>query len=382
MDEPRNTRNFQENSLFLTGRPLEVDPDRPHDQTRSIKAMYHKSVTKVYRVLIGGVERPVKVRFLFRWFYWSAYLDSPYFWNTSARGREIQERNRFVYYLVYTEDSNDPIGSVTSYVTEERITSLLYRYYNKTPFEPVSFTGSVRANGVSRIHDSGTDYKSDKQIYVHIPEKTVSALDLHVDDLLDVSVTNKDGYTVVRRYHISMSNKTAIIPLSKFRRLGITTDPLTDNPTIRAIPKGSKINPDQYTYEGGIVSQSNGNPLQMVYKIPKKTAMEHGKPSECIQEYTRFIEVGDTVTVTISPVSDATRYFFHVGTLSKILSVRDTDRRTVSRLLEDTEDEDEQARIRSRMINTATPTEDDLKVPESETVQGWIQTEDEDTEDD
>lgn len=383
-----NSRNFKENELFLTGKPFDINKEHPYDQTKTIESMYRKSKTQEYTIpKIDGSTVKIKVRYVRKWFYWSAFGESSYFWNISARGKEVRERKRFVYYLVYVDGSKNPIGAVSSYITDERLDSLFYRYINKSSFEPVTITGTVRAHNMTSINQLGKPVTSStvgKQPYLSIPDKIVESLDLHVDDLINITVTNSDGYTVTRRYHISKTNKTAVIPLSKFRRLGVTIDPITGMPTIRAVPKGRDCDPEPFTFEYGIIDQENKQEMTFIYMIPKKTALKNNLQTENIQVYSHFIEIGDTVTVHIEPVTDATRFFFNIETLMKIRSVRRRDELIYSAELNKAEEDGDTERIqylKSQWFPCSEPDDKDLCIPVSETVQKWIDTDNTDEED-
>lgn len=381
-----NPRNITENSRFLTGKSLEVRPGREYDQKGSIRAMYHKSVTEIHKVpLKDGTVKTVKVRFVLHFHYWSVFRYSPYFWNKSVRGSALKERKRFVWYDVFVDGSKEPVGAVSSYITDERIDSLLYRYFNRSTWDSLTIEGTVRAHNPVSVKIDGTVRTNDKvgkQPYIHIPESVVSELDLHVDDLVDIHVTNRDGITATRRYHISKANKTAILPLSKFRKLGVVSDPLTKAPVVKSVPKCGRSedgDTDPCSFEGGIIAQIEGEPMTMVYRIPKRIASANGIDHEHILEYTRFIEIGDGVKVTVTPVLDASRFFLNRETLLKIASVRRVDRRVYA---SDLAKAKERGYNNVMDIRKAWLDDDPLPesitdaMPDSEDGQGWIETPD------
>lgn len=131
----------------------------------------------------------------------------------------------FVYFEVkrFSTSGTEFIGRITEYTTEDRLTSLIFRYLHPEHARPctfegmVLFSGGAEGSGVSRMP------------YVEIPDKIIDEAGLMVDDEVQFTLTSM-GDTYTGHYHLSNMGlyrgldgpKTRLIlPLTQVKRLVI-----------------------------------------------------------------------------------------------------------------------------------------------------------------
>lgn len=157
----------------------------------------------------------------------------------------------FIYYEIVRIDGRGTsvLGRITEYTTPERVDSFFYRLNNPDHLKPFSFRAPVRFSGRSEsaIGKGATDTKT---AYVTIPPEVVETYDIHVDDEIEITVTNADGFTHTGVYHVSKMNRnersqrkdgesclpSLIIPLTQFKRGAVVDfpeDPVTHDPPER-----------------------------------------------------------------------------------------------------------------------------------------------------
>lgn len=112
-----------------------------------------------------------------------------------------EDYNRIENYYRIVRDDGYIIGAVSMYVNEERLSSLLYRWYHPEHLQEFSFMARIRENSTS--------------IYVTIPLDYVKKYDIKIDDNIKFSI-NGDK-TVL--YHISKIGKNLGIVLGRVKKL-------------------------------------------------------------------------------------------------------------------------------------------------------------------
>lgn len=243
--------------------------------------------------------------------------------------------HKFVYYQLSrrTNKSTEQIGRITTYTTEERLNSLLYRYYNPGHALGLSFHGRVRLSGSAEDPEAEitaealADGLPSKMPYVTIPADDVLKCDLRVDDEISYTIVNPGGERYTERYHLSTtakpldgSTRSLILPLTRIKRLVMFDD---GTGRARYIKKAD--------YDRHTEDIQKGRALFI--EIP------HYKNGKVVNIETvpvhRFINEGDEVAVTISPeewsynefMDRLGRFDFVINTLKLIESKRRAEAR-------------------------------------------------------
>lgn len=216
--------------------------------------------------------------------------------------------HEFVYFDVKHRHTKgtETIGRITEYTTEDRLTSMIYRYYHPGHAQPftisgqVKFTGGKEGSGVSRMP------------YLDIPDEFVEAYDLHVDDEISATVTCMD-LTYTFSYHLSQKGlyvtdggdtetRRLILPLTQIKRLVVVEDPTTVKEDGTAPPIFKFVT--KKTYDEHTRKIAKGKPLEypIYYKTTKskknpKRKMVFSRAVPC----RRFIDEYVAVTVEIIP---------------------------------------------------------------------------------
>lgn len=105
------------------------------------------------------------------------------------------------YYYRIVRDDGYIIGAISLYVNEERLNSLLYRWYHPDHISEFSFMGRIRENTTS--------------LYITIPLDYIQKYNIMIDD--DIKFRINNGRTVF--YHISKIGKNLGIVLGRVKRL-------------------------------------------------------------------------------------------------------------------------------------------------------------------
>lgn len=200
----------------------------------------------------------------------------------------------FHYYVVFNKSSEKKtvIGRITEHTTEDRLRSMLYRFYNEGHAKPTGFIGFVNFTGTTS-----------RTPYVVVPSRLAEAHDLRVDDEVQICITRPDGHTYTDRYHLShMSlhytddgegsrdgHRMLIVPLVAFKRL-VVVNPGTASEKITYVKKTTY---DEHT-EKLRAGETIG--LSRVVKNP-----EDGGTTTVVDPCIRFIDEGDEVKVDLYP---------------------------------------------------------------------------------
>lgn len=204
------------------------------------------------------------------------------------------KKKYFEYARVFrrTSEGQETIGQITEYTTEDRLKSMLYRFYNPGHASGFSFSGRVRLSGDS---EESRKEKKSKMPYVAIPSEDVSRYDLRVDDEVKITLINKHGEEYSEFYHLSLTanneeenKQSLIVPLPKFKRLVVFKHPLTGVQTFRYVTK--KI----YT------EHTHGLKIGETPLYPFTYSRNHERHLIMVPCH-RFIDEGETVSVTLDP---------------------------------------------------------------------------------
>lgn len=219
-----------------------------------------------------------------------------------AHGENVKTRE-FVYFIVRQISARgiETIGRITEYTTEERLSSMIYRHYNREHASPCAWKGKVLYSG------SSTD--GSRMPYVEIPDSLIDESGLTVDDEVLITVTNERGDSHSEHYHISnmglyvttedLSNvRRYIIPLVGFKRAVVI------EPTGEEIPIHQPIRfVTSSTYRHHSALLSKGEPI--TYKFHYKGRPSKLEPKPPMKEVDlpchRFIEEYSEVTVQLTP---------------------------------------------------------------------------------
>lgn len=202
----------------------------------------------------------------------------------------------FYYYDIVRippRGSRVTVGRVTAYTTPERLDSLFYRYYHPDHLKPFSFSGTVRFSGqadeTTAIHPTLT-----KHPYLSIPREIVTASDIRVDDEIEITVINSDGWTLTECYHVSQMDDYLIVPLSQFKRA-----------VIQDLPEGKKLvfqasGPYAQDSQKLIDHPQEGRP-HFSFKKPIKGPDREPTGEFITVDYVRFINPGDRINIICRP---------------------------------------------------------------------------------
>ena len=214
-------------------------------------------------------------------------------WTHHGKNYEIDKHGnkkpcRFVYYQVSRRSSNktEQIGRITEYTTEERLQSLLYRYFNLGHALGLSFRGRVRLSGPA-------DGLGSKMPYVVIPNEDVARCDLRVDDEISYSIINSRGEEYTEKYHLSQTAKpednttqSMVIPLTRIKRLVILDD---------GTGRARYVRKAEYDLHTELLEK--GEPIFIEIPHTKKGKIDN---IETVPVH-RFINEGEDISVMISP---------------------------------------------------------------------------------
>ncbi len=237
--------------------------------------------------------------------------------------------NDFVYFDVKHKSNSgtDTIGRVTEYTTEDRLASMIYRYYNPDHAKPCTFSGTVSAI-------SGR--KGSKMFYLQIPQFYIEACDLKVDDEVRVNLTCM-GLSYTFFYHLSQTGyfphvgeapqRLLILPLTQVKRLVAVDDPDSIDEFGNASPIFRYVT--KKTYDEHTRQIARGEPLeyQVSYR-PRKTKSNPDRHPvvTAILPCRRFIDEFNEVTAEIIPEAFTVnnwqnahngRFDFAIGTINR-----------------------------------------------------------------
>lgn len=255
----------------------------------------------------------------------------------------------FVYYQLSrrTNKNTEQIGRITTYTTEERLQSLLYRYYNPGHALGLSFHGRVRLSGSAEdpeaeiTPEDRAEGLPSKMPYITIPADDVIKCNLRVDDEISYTIVNPQGERYTERYHLSTtakpldgSTRSLILPLTRIKRLVMFDDGTGRARYIK------KVDFDRHTED-----IQKGRPLTIDIPHYKNGKVDH---IETVPVH-RFINEGDEVAVTISPeewsknefMDRLGRFDFVINTLKLIESKRRAEARWLAKHPEASEDPSE-----------------------------------------
>ncbi len=212
--------------------------------------------------------------------------------------------NDFVYFDVKHKSNTgtETLGRITEYTTEDRLTSLIYRYYNPDHAKPCSFTGRV-----SVIEGR----KTSKMFYLEIPQFYVESCDLRVDDEVKVNITCM-GLSYTFFYHLSQTGffphvgqapqRLLILPLTQVKRLVAVEDPASIDENGNAVPIFRYVPKKIYDEQTRQIAKGKPLEYQVSYR-PKKTKKNpKRKPViTAVLPCRRFIDEYNEVSVEIIP---------------------------------------------------------------------------------
>ena len=246
---------------------------------------------------------------------WSDLPDSPDY------------KKLFVYYDIIRTRDHAVIGRITKYTTDERLDSLLYRYYNRDHMRPFEFSARIYMSGSADDPDSTEG--AVKTPYVIIPPDIISNADARVDDEIEMTVTGPDGYSNTQRYHISKMSRSYIMPLTQFKRLAYME--VNEEGAFQwASPhegdaRSYEVIPEDHLPKRNYKTQVGDNLfLVMMKKSVYKSGMDAVRNGdEC--PFCLFIKEGDVINVSVrpAPMRDGRRCFdFAKNTLDHINNVK------------------------------------------------------------
>lgn len=230
----------------------------------------------------------------------------------------------FRYYDIVRIPSRGPrvtVGRVTAYTTPDRLASLYYRYYHPEHLQPFAFTGTVRFSGQAE-ETTAENPTLTKHPYITIPPEIVRSSDIRVDDEIEITVINAEGWTVTDCYHVSQMDDYLIVPLVKFKRA-----------VIQELPEGKIL-----TFQPSTLYRADSRTLleqpqegRPRFSFQKPLKDPAGNPAGFLTvEYTRFINPGDTVNIICRPDPEGDgRLDFAYESLVRL--ARDTARRNKSK---------------------------------------------------
>lgn len=219
----------------------------------------------------------------------------------------------FTYYDIVriTKSGTEIIGTITEHTTPERVDSLIYRYLHPDHMKQFTFSGVVRFSGYA---DNSTSifYSETKTPYVTIPQDIVKENDVRVDDVIEITVKDREGWVWTDLYHVSRMSEHLIIPLTKFKRAIIAN-----------LPTGRELLFQNYAqYKEGTEQLKQGF-TNLFYFMPNPDPTAH---TGYRVDYRRFISPGDPVEVSVmlhlSPEGKQGRDDFAFETLLQIAKER------------------------------------------------------------
>lgn len=231
-----------------------------------------------------------------------------------AREGEEVETREFVYFIVRQISARgiETLGRITEYTTEERLSSMIYRYYNPGHARPCSWEGMVKFSG--EAPEPGKKSQAVRMPYVEIPDTVINDSGLVVDDEILITITNERGDSFTDLYHVSnmglyglreegiqngISKRRLIVPLTKFKRAVVLEDspelPEIKEPYVRFV-RGS-------TYKLHTALLEKGEPITYHHHYkPRPSKLEPNPQSkEAAYPCHRLINEHDRVTVIIEP---------------------------------------------------------------------------------
>lgn len=235
------------------------------------------------------------------------------------RGEEVELRD-FVYFVVrqISGRTNETIGRITEYTTEERLTSMIYRFYNPEHAGPISFRARVLFSGSPEEEETPRGEKriseASRMPYVEIPASLLDKSGLCVDDEISITITNERGDSYTDHYHVSnmglynlreeglfTEEKTRrfIVPLTKFKRAVVLEPEPGSNLPIRNPVKF--VTGRKYTEHTRKLRE--GKPISFDYEFKGRPTKENPKPDKKTVEVPchRLIDEYSEVTVQIIP---------------------------------------------------------------------------------
>lgn len=233
-------------------------------------------------------------------------------------GEEVELRD-FVYFVVrqISAKNNEMIGRITEYTTEDRLSSMIYRYYNPEHAEPISFGARVLFSGSPETEEEAPGKKriseASRMPYVMIPDTLIDKSGLCVDDEISITITNERGDHYTDHYHISnmglynlreegllTEEKTRrfIVPLTKFKRAVVLEYAEGELPIRNPI---KFVTGKKYTEHTRKLRE--GEPITYEFSYKGRPTKENPKPEEKTLEVPchRLIDEYSEVTVQISP---------------------------------------------------------------------------------
>lgn len=244
--------------------------------------------------------------------------------------------HKFVFYQLSrrTSSGTEQIGRTTKYTTEDRMRSLLYRYFNPDHARPIAFHGRVR---LTRKAEGGPEGLPAKMPYVTVPADDVDRCDLRVDDEVKYTIVNPRGERYEEKYHLSLTandgrTRSLILPLTRIKRLVVLED---GSGRMKFVKKS--------VYDMNTAQLKNGEPLT----IPIDHYAKGEKVSTEEIPVHRFVDDGDEVSVNLQPeewtkhdfMDRRGRFDFAINTLMLIAAKR---RRAARRKLREAAEADDE----------------------------------------
>lgn len=218
------------------------------------------------------------------------------------------EPHEFAYFEVKRRSSSgtETIGRITEYTTEDRLSSMIYRYYHPEHAQPFTFSGTVLFSGGRE--KSG----SSRMPYVEIPDSFVEACDLRVDDEVHVEITCME-LTYSFDYHLSQMglyisdggashSRRMILPLTQIKRLVVVEDPDSVREDGSAEPMFRFVKKSTYDKHTKLIAKSRPLEYEVSY-TPRKTE-KNPHPKRIVTRVLpcrRFIDDRVQVTLTVTP---------------------------------------------------------------------------------
>lgn len=231
----------------------------------------------------------------------------------ARKGEEVQTVD-FVYFVVrqINKKTNETIGRITEYTTEERLSSMIYRYYNPEHARPCSWEGMVKFSG--EAPEPGKKAEAVRMPYVEVPDSVINDSGLVVDDEILITITNERGDSFTDLYHVSnmglygmreeglpngISKRRLIIPLTKFKR-AVVLEPSEDLPKIKE-PYVRFVTGRTYKLHTALLEK--GEPITYPHTFVPRPSKLEPKPGPKEVEYPchRLLNEHGRVTITIEP---------------------------------------------------------------------------------
>lgn len=214
--------------------------------------------------------------------------------------------HEFVYFDVKHKSNKgtETIGRVTEYTTEDRVASMIYRYYNPGHAQPCELSGIVKFSG---------GRESSQMPYLEIPDAIAEAYDLRVDDEVTVSIECM-GLSYTFYYHLSQmglyvsdggesSHRRLILPLTQIKRLVAVDDPQHTDEDGNPTPLFKYVTKKDYDEQTRQIAK--GKPLEYTfyYRPRWKTKANPNRRPVRVRSAPcrRFIDEFVKVTATITP---------------------------------------------------------------------------------